>query len=406
MSTVRITAKLVILLLSCCAFIYLATACSTGKHLMAFSNVWRLDGTKSGMTDEDLSKWLSQLKSHPGNAEAHHRLGCWYLDRSRYEEAIKEFKKAIYIKPNYVEAYNGLGVCCDRQGDYVAASDAYRMALKLNPNLAYVYNNLGHSYTLQGKSNKAIDALKQAIALGSNSERTHNNLGLAYAYSGQFDLAMKEFEMTGNNALAHTLVAKVYYRKGQFEKAKKHYEEALALDPDSAPLQQSLETSTLIAKFEAVLAPLKQAIEAAAPLEPAQVQTTQAAQASQVQPVQVEKKAAVQTPGDALRSFSGVGLEISNGNGVRDMAKNTARYLGEKGFKILRLTNANHFKHAKTMLLYKPECRDATQELAKQLPDIPTMQEVEKLDRPNIRIKIVLGRDLASHRTVFQKEQK
>jgi Flp pilus assembly protein TadD len=383
MAIIRIMQKLIIFVLSCCTFMYLVPACSTGKHVAAFSNIWGDVEAQSGSTDENLSKLMSQLRPHPGNAEAHYQLGCWYLDRSRYEEAIKEFKKAIYIKPDYAETYNGLGVCYDWKGDYAAASDAYRMALMLNPNLTHVHNNLGHSYILQGKSKQAIGSLEQAIALGSNSSHVHNNLGLAYALSGQLDLAMKQFELTGNKAFAHSLLAKIYYQRGQFEKAKKHYGEALALDPDSVASQKGLETSTALAKFNDVLAQLKQAVEVVMPSESAQVQTTK----------------------DTPKSLADIGLEISNGNGANNMAKDTARYLREKGFNIIRLTNADHFNHSKTTLMYKPECSDATRELAKQLPSLPAMQEVKKLDRPNIQMKVVLGRDLVSHKNVVPEDK-
>lgn len=384
MTVKGVTVKLIILTLSCCTFAYLVPACSTGRQFTASLNILGTDEAKSGMTDENLSKVMSQLRPHPGNAEGHYQLGCWYYERSRHQEAIKEFQKAIYIKPDYTEAYNGLGVCHDCQGDYAAAGDAYRMALKLNPNLAYIHNNLGQSYLLQGKSGEAIDALKQALALGSGGKQTHNNLGLAYALCGQFDLAMKEFEYTGNKALGHTLVARIYYQKGQFEKAKEHYGEARALDPDSAPSQKDFETSTLLAKFEAVLAQLKEAIKVIIPGE----------------------QVPVETSGDVLNSLTNAGMELSNGNGVNNMARNTGRYLKEKGFNIVRLTNADHFGYQKTMLMYKPEFGKATRELAEQLPETPTLKEVKRLDRPNIGMKMVLGRDLVPHKNVFAEENK
>jgi Flp pilus assembly protein TadD len=379
-----IAVKLIIFALLCSAFTYLVPACSTGKHATAFSNIWGTAEARSGMTDDDLSKLMSQLRPHPGNAEAHYQLGCWYHERSRHQEAIKEFKKAIYIKPDYTEAHNGLGVSYDRKGDYAAASDAYRMALKLNPNLAYIYNNLGHSYILQGKNGEAIDTLKQALTLGYDNKRIHNNLGLAYALSGQLDLAMKEFEQAGNKALAHSLVAKLHYQNGQFEKAKKHYGEALALDPDSVTSSKGLETSTALAKFDAVLAQLKQAVEVIMPGESVQTQPS----------------------GDAQQSFTNIGVEISNGNGVSNMARNMGRYLKEKGFNVVRLTNADRFSHAKTTLMYRPECSEATREVAEKLPEMPTMQEVKKLDRPSIQMKMVLGRDLVPHKDVFLEEKK
>ena len=254
----------------------------------------------------------------------------------------------------------------------------------MNPNLAYIYSNLGHSYILQGKNEEAIDALKQAFALGSNSKQTHNNLGLAYALSGQLDLAMKEFEYTGNRALAHTIAAKIYYRKGEFEKAKEHYSEALALDPDSGPLQQSLETSGLLARFGAVLAQLKETIDVIMPVK------------------QGHSVASTDKP----KSLTNVGMEVSNGNGVNEMAKNIGRYLKERGFNIARRTNADHFGYQKTTLLYKAEFSRATREVAEQLPEIPTMKEVKNFDRPTIGMKIVLGRDLIPHKSIFVEEKK
>ena len=384
MIILRIMEKLIVFVVSCFMFAYLVPACSTGKHLTAFSNVWGEVEAQSGSTDENLSKLMSQLRPHPGNAEAHYQLGCWYLDRSRHEEAIKEFKKAIYIKPDYAEVYNGLGVCYDWKGDYAAASDAYRMALKLNPNLAYVHNNLAYALILQGKNGEAIDALKQAIGMGSDSTLTHNNLGLAYAFSGQFDLAMKEFEYTGNTAFAHELLAKIHYQKGRFDKAKKHYSEALALDPDSASSQKGMEASTLLGKFDAVLAQLKQTIEGIGPSD------------------SVQKEAS----GYAPKSLANVGMELSNGNGVNNMARNMGQYLNEKGFHIVRLTNADNFKYRKTTLLYKREFNEATREVAAQLPDVPALQEVKNFDRPNIGMKIVLGRDIAAHKDVIMKEKR
>ena len=87
-------------------------------------------------------------------------------------------------------------------------------------------------YILQGRNAEAIDELKQAIALGSTNKQTYNNLGLAYMLSGQPDLAMKEFEATGNQALAHSLAAKLYYRKGEFEKAIEHFKIVTQLAPE------------------------------------------------------------------------------------------------------------------------------------------------------------------------------
>jgi len=386
MTVKGITVKFILFALLCGVFTYLVPACSTGKQITGFSNIWGTAEARPGLADEDLTRAMAQLRPHPGNAEAHYQLGCWYQQRGRHQEAIKEFKKAIFIKPDYTEAYNGLGVSHDSTGEYAAASDAYRMALKLNPNLGYIYNNLGHSYILQGKNAEAIDALKQAIALGDNNKRTYNNLGLAYALSGQLELAVQEFARTGDKAHAHALAAKIYYQRGQFKNARKHYSEALELDPDSVSSQRGLETSTLLARFDEVLAQLKQAIAGAVSEEPVQTTQTEALE-------------------DASKSYTTVGVEISNGNGASNMARSVGRYLKEKGFNIVRLTNADHFNYPRTTLMHKPECKDASQELAGQLPEMPTVKEVKKLDRPTVQMKMVLGKDIVPHKNAFAEEK-
>ena len=380
----EITSKLAILALLCCTFSYFVPACSTGKHLTEYSNIWGAVEGQPEVTDENLTKLMSQLRPHPGDAEGHYKQACWYLDRSRYEEAINELKKAIYIKPDHSEAYNALGVAYDQKGDFAAASYAYKMALQLNPSHSYIYNNLAYALILQGKNKEAIDSLKQAIADGSDSTVTHNNLGLAYAFSGRFDLAMKEFEYTGNSSFAHELLAKMQYEKGNFEKAKKYYKEALAIDPDSASSQKGLEHSTLLGRFSAALGQLKTAMT-----------TKRQSDAGQ-------KGAS----GDVAPSLADVGMEVSNGNGVSNMAKNMGLYLDQRGFHIVRLTNADNFKHSKTTVYYKKGFDEATRELAEQLPEIPELQEVKSFDRPNIGMRIVIGKDIMANRKAVQKENR
>jgi Flp pilus assembly protein TadD len=380
----EITSKLAILALLCFTFSYFVPACSTGKHLTEYSNVWGTVEGQSEMTDENLAKLMSQLRPHPGDPEAHYKQECWYLEQSHYEEAINELKKAIYIKPDHGEAYNALGVAYDQKGDFAAAGYAYKMALQLNPNHSYIHNNLAYALILQGKNKEAIDSLKEAIAQGSDSTVTHNNLGLAYAFSGRFDLAMKEFEYTGNSAFAHELFAKMQYQKGNFDKAKKYYKEALEINPESASSQEGLERSTLLGRFSAALAQLKTAIATKKQSGSAQNESSS----------------------DGAISLAGVGMEVSNGNGVSSMAKNMGLYLDQRGFHIVRLTNADNFKHSRTTVYYKKEFNEATRELAEQLPEIPDLKEVKSFDRPNVGMKIVLGKDLVTNRKAVQKEKR
>ena len=100
-----------------------------------------------------------------------------------------------------------------------------------------------------------------------------------------------------------------------------------------------------------------------------------------------------------------VSIEISNGNGVNRMAKKIGDYLKEKGLKVTRLTNANNFNHSGTRIFYRKEYDEAADQVAGQLPVVRSKEETEKFDRPNIKIKILIGKDLIPHHKAFQNSK-
>jgi hypothetical protein len=88
-------------------------------------------------------------------------------------------------------------------------------------------------------------------------------------------------------------------------------------------------------------------------------------------------------------------IEISNGNGVRHMAKNMGIYLNPKGFKTNRLTNADNFNYPETKIYYQSGYEQEALRLAKEIPgrqEIPDLIEHNRLMRRSI--KVLIGKDL------------
>ena len=99
-------------------------------------------------------------------------------------------------------------------------------------------------------------------------------------------------------------------------------------------------------------------------------------------------------PQNSLRE---VGIEISNGNGVNQMAKRVGGYLREKGFPVVLLTNANHFNHPETETYFHKGHDDAARRVAEQIIfKLENMRELKQLERANVKIKVVIGKDLIS----------
>jgi hypothetical protein len=88
-------------------------------------------------------------------------------------------------------------------------------------------------------------------------------------------------------------------------------------------------------------------------------------------------------------------IEISNGNGVRHMARNMGIYLNPKGFNTNRLTNADHFNYPETKIYYQEGYEQEALQLAKEIPgrqEIPDLIEQNRLMRRSI--KVLIGKDL------------
>ena len=59
-------------------------------------------------------------------------------------EALKNYKKALEIKPEYVEVYNNLGMLFSDTLDFDESLNNYNKAIELNPSYEKSYNNLGN----------------------------------------------------------------------------------------------------------------------------------------------------------------------------------------------------------------------------------------------------------------------
>jgi tetratricopeptide (TPR) repeat protein len=318
------------------------------------------------------------------------------------------------------------------------------MALNLDPNLDYLHNNLGYSYLLQGNLDEAILAFQKAVALNDRENRFHNNLGLAYAEKGQYDLALAEFKLASDEAKAHYNMAQVYFKKGLFEEAKSHYAMALKINPSLTIVRTGLKAADALARiFEQIPnkaepkrlvipdQPVVRTAEMEKPVPSDQSATVNSESekevfpkpstheasetnqlASRVQPpmpidkeeqtVSIDQGAEIKQ----LTSLKNVGIEISNGNGAHRMAKKVGDYLKERGLKVTRLTNANHFKHTETRIFYQKEYDEAAEHVAEHLPVFQSKEKTEKFDRPNIKIKIVIGKDLIPHLKTFENGKK
>jgi len=106
------------------------------------------------------------------------RSGLNYYQRGEYDEAIKEFRKALELNPERSEIHYNLGLVLEAKGLLQEAIQEYKKALELNPEDAEAHNNLGIVYYKQGNYKKAVEEFKIALSINPDFEIAKKNLKL------------------------------------------------------------------------------------------------------------------------------------------------------------------------------------------------------------------------------------
>jgi Flp pilus assembly protein TadD len=161
-------------------------------------------------------------------------------DKGRIDGAIEKLVAATVLQPNYAEAFNLLAVCYDEKGQYNPAQEEYKKALKIEPNNARFLNNLGYSCYLANNFGDAIKYYSRGLKLTPNDRRMHNNIGLAYGRKGDYDKAKRHFMIAVGETGANLNLGYVYSQQGKHDEAIKHYEAALRAQPQSLPALSNL----------------------------------------------------------------------------------------------------------------------------------------------------------------------
>ena len=178
----------------------------------------------------------------PSNAIEHLEKGRNFLSAGNLNAAITELSTAVSLDPKLSEANTLLGVAYDRKGLNDLARQSFEGALHDPNDQAMHLNNLGYLEYTRGEYKEAVKYLKRAAKLAPDDQRIWNNLGLAQAELGKFDDAYKSFARAAGEFKGHLNMAARLESQGSTDKAIKHLEKALALQPNSSEVRGRLAT--------------------------------------------------------------------------------------------------------------------------------------------------------------------
>jgi tetratricopeptide (TPR) repeat protein len=112
----------------------------------------------------------------PANlAIAHYNRGLAYYNKSRYDQAIRDYTKAIRFDSSDAAAYANRGNAFQRKGQAGPAIQDYDEAIRLGPGDAGSYYNRGLARQAQGNDDLAARDYGEAIRRDPGLARTHGN---------------------------------------------------------------------------------------------------------------------------------------------------------------------------------------------------------------------------------------
>ncbi|MCH7805586.1 MAG: tetratricopeptide repeat protein [Proteobacteria bacterium] len=146
--------------------------------------------------------------------------------------------RAILKKdPGQPDALQLLGLIAETRGDLEEAETLMRESLAANPAQPHVLNNLGNLLNKKGEGANALKTLKKATQMHPEYGDAWYNMGKVLFDLEDFDAAITSLEKAKTTwphrePKPQTLLGNIAKHKKDYEKARKHFEEALKANPN------------------------------------------------------------------------------------------------------------------------------------------------------------------------------
>ncbi len=192
--------------------------------------------------------YKNAIETAPGFAPLYCVLGDIYLSTGYYEDAITEYKMAIWLDSFNIAAYRHLCRAYEEQGDYNQAIEIYNKLIAMAPNIPDLYSNLANIYYIKGEFDLAISNYQTAITLNPNRTWTSviaQTMGFVYQENkSDPDAAISAYQtayvLTPEDVDIYVNLGSAFYDKEDYANALAVYRQALELQPYNAKIHCNL----------------------------------------------------------------------------------------------------------------------------------------------------------------------
>ncbi len=152
-----------------------------------------LDAMKKNKWENAQKQFEKAVAEHPSYAAAWYELGVAQQEQQRPEEARKAFAQALEADPKYVKPYLNLALLASAEKKWDEVAKNTDTLIRLNPvdfPQAYMWNSIAN---LNLRNPEAAEkSAREALKITPNVPKLHHILGLALANKGDFTGAARE----------------------------------------------------------------------------------------------------------------------------------------------------------------------------------------------------------------------
>jgi adenylate cyclase len=112
----------------------------------------------------------------------------------KWEEAEKEFKRAIELDPSYAWGHSGYALFLGHVGRFDEAIEEASLAQELDPFSARIHYNASEAYLFSHQYDRAIEASERALEVDPSFPGGYSSRGLAEVEKGMYDQAIADFQ--------------------------------------------------------------------------------------------------------------------------------------------------------------------------------------------------------------------
>jgi tetratricopeptide (TPR) repeat protein len=163
--------------------------------------------------------------------------GVGLLQERRYDEAIKEFKRAVSLNPESIDAYIIMGRTYSLIGQSANAIAAFQKAVKIEPASVDARTYLAGALVGAQRYGEAEVQYKAVINLDGSAVAPHSSLGSLYLLMERYAEAETQFQKVGTmsplDPNSYYNLGLTYNKQGRYSEAVNQFERVLGLQPGS-----------------------------------------------------------------------------------------------------------------------------------------------------------------------------